>query len=59
MKMMMKKKLLLPLLSALALTACGGGGDSAPVHPGLVSLPASDLSWTELPGSGGVKYANV
>ena len=55
---MMKKKLLLPLLSALALTACGGG-DNAPVHPGLVSLPASELTWTELPGSGGVKYANV
>ncbi|KVT51456.1 cupin [Burkholderia ubonensis] len=25
----------------------------------LISFPASQLTWNELPGSGGVKYANV
>ncbi|MEM4989123.1 cupin domain-containing protein [Collimonas sp. H4R21] len=25
----------------------------------LTSLPVSDLTWTELPNSGGIKYANV
>ena len=35
------------------------GGVQAKQIKELISLPAADLKWNELPGSGGVKYANV
>lgn len=35
------------------------GGVMAKHKKELVSLPAAKLHWIELPGSGGVKYANV
>ncbi|PFH08465.1 Cupin domain-containing protein [Collimonas sp. PA-H2] len=45
------------LLSSQLLAAEGG---SHAKHAGaLISLPAADLQWTDIPGSGGIKYANV
>ena len=45
------------LLSSQLLAAEEG---SHAKHAGaLVSLPAADLQWNDIPGSGGIKYANV
>ncbi|MFB7716048.1 hypothetical protein [Nocardia sp. NPDC056100] len=58
----------LPALAvAIAATACESGSAAQPptttpppaASGPAISFPAADLSWTELPGSGGVRYANV
>ncbi|MDB5767035.1 MAG: cupin [Collimonas fungivorans] len=48
------------LLFSSQLQAEPTAGDSQPKHASkLVSLPAADLKWVEIPGTGGIKYANV
>lgn len=35
------------------------GGAHAKHQDQFISLPAADLKWVEIPGTGGIKYANV
>ena len=51
-KVAMSFATMLPLSSAAF-------ADEGPSMNGLISAPAHDLKWVELPKSGGVKYANV
>lgn len=48
------------LLFSSQLQAEPAAGDSHPKHASkLISLPPADLKWVEIPGAGGIKYANV
>ncbi|NRR29565.1 cupin domain-containing protein [Oxalobacteraceae bacterium] len=51
------------LFSAALGSAQALADTSAPSSPrlavGLISLPAAKLKWTEIPGTGGIQYANV
>lgn len=47
------------LALALALTASGALAQDAKMKEGIVSFPVSELNWIEIPGSGGIKFANV
>ncbi|MEI2301023.1 cupin domain-containing protein [Ensifer sp. MJa1] len=56
----MKKLLVVaaPFSAMLLLSSAALAGESSSVN-GVISAPAADLKWVELPRSGGVKYANV
>lgn len=49
------------LAAAASATACAQADSAASPDPTgpAVSLPADDLTWRELPDTGGVRYANV
>lgn len=47
------------LLLSTQLFAAAESGSHTKHASALISLPAADLQWTEIPGSGGIKYANV
>jgi len=51
---MMKFSIAAAVLATSSLIACAAGAAD-----GLVSVPVSQLKWTELAGSGGIQYANV
>ena len=46
------------LLVSAQLHATAGDGHAKRAGA-LISLPAADLQWTAIPGSGGIKYANL
>lgn len=49
----------LQVVSVFALCVSAAAWAYIPPPPGLISLPVSQLSWQELAGSGGIKFANV
>lgn len=48
------------LLSTQVFAKTAADGDKHATQANkLISLPAADLKWVEIPGTGGIKYANV